>query len=137
MAKPATKWRKSPPELIAAFEAAFPAAPAQRRQMFGYPAGFVGGNMFTGLFQEDWFVRLSEPELAALLKQKGARLFEPIPGRQMKNYVVLPPDIASDRKALAKWLGKALEYAASLPAKGPAKKPRGGAAPKSHRSSRR
>lgn len=101
MAKPTSKWRKSPPELITAFEAAFPGAPAERRQMFGYPAGFVGGNMFTGLFQEDWFVRLGEPKLSTLLKRPGARLFEPMPGRQMKNYVVLPPDTVDDRKTLA------------------------------------
>ena len=111
------KWRKSPPELIAAFDAAFPSAPAERRQMFGYPAGFVNGNMFTALHQEDWMVRLSEPDRSALLAFPGARLFEPMPGRPMKDYVLLPPPVIADRRALGEWLAKALAYAGRLPPK--------------------
>lgn len=35
-------WKKAPAELIAAFDAAFPAvAGAERRLRFGFPAGFV------------------------------------------------------------------------------------------------
>ena len=125
MAEPKMKWRKSPPELIAAFDAAFPASPAQRRQMFGYPAGFVNGNMFTGLHQENWMVRLGEAELAALLKLPGAKPFEPMPGHVMRSYGVLPPSVIADAKALKTWLGKALAYAGSLPPKaGKAKKPK-------------
>lgn len=122
MAKAGTKWRKSPPALIAAFDAAFPGPPAERRQMFGYPAGFVSGHMFTGLFQEDWFVRLGEPDRFALLEMEGARPFEPMSGRPMKDYVVLPPEVVGDRKSLATWLGKALKHAAGLPPKNAAKK---------------
>ena len=36
---------------------------AQRKQMFGYPAAFVGGNMATGLFAEQWVVRLPDAEI--------------------------------------------------------------------------
>ena len=125
MAEPKMKWRKSPPELIAAFAAAFPGPPAERRQMFGYPAGFVNGNMFTGLHQENWMVRLGEAERGALLKLPGAKPFEPMPGHVMREYVVMPPAVIADSKALKIWLGKAVTYTASLPAKaGKGKKPK-------------
>lgn len=117
MAEPKMKWRKSPPELIAAFGMAFPGPPAERRQMFGYPAGFVNGNMFTGLHQENWMVRLAEKDRAALLKLPGAHGFEPMPGHVMRKYVVMPPSVVADAKSLKNWLGKAVAYTASLPPK--------------------
>ena len=122
-------WRKSPPELIAAFDAALPAdRRVQRRTMFGYPCAFTGGNMFTGLHQENLIVRLPEGERARLLREPGAAVFEPMPGRQMKEYVTVPPELVEDREALRGWMTTALDYAASLPAKGskPAGKPRPG-----------
>jgi TfoX/Sxy family transcriptional regulator of competence genes len=113
-------WRKSPPELIAAFDAALPAdRRVQRRSMFGYPCAFTGGNMFTGLHQENLIVRLPEAERARLLRQPGASIFEPMPGRQMKEYVAVPHEVVEDGEALRGWMTRALAYAASLPAKGP------------------
>ena len=38
-------WKKSSPSLIAVFDAVLPAGIAERRQMFGYPCAFVGGNL--------------------------------------------------------------------------------------------
>jgi hypothetical protein len=44
-------WKKSPPELIAAFEKVKPADPSvTSRPMFGYPALFLKGNMFAGTY---------------------------------------------------------------------------------------
>jgi hypothetical protein len=125
MAKTKTKWRKSPPELIAAFDAAFPGPPALRRPMFGYPCGFVNGHMFSGLHQENWMVRLGAADRAALLKLPGAQPFEPMPGHVMREYVVLPPSVIGEAKALKTWLGKAVAYTESLPPKaGKAKSPK-------------
>jgi TfoX/Sxy family transcriptional regulator of competence genes len=113
-------WRKSPPELIAAFDAALPAdRRVQRRKMFGYPCAFTGGNMFTGLHQESCIVRLPETERARLLREPGASIFAPMPGRQMKEYVALPPAVVEDGEALRGWMTIALDYASALPAKGP------------------
>ena len=40
------KWKKSPPELVATFDAAIAGKPGvERRQMFGYPCAFLNGNM--------------------------------------------------------------------------------------------
>jgi hypothetical protein len=60
------EFQKSPQELIDAFEAAMPGAPAMKRPMFGYPCGFVNGNMFMGLFADKMFVRLPEDSRAEL-----------------------------------------------------------------------
>src|SRR6266481_3930164 len=54
------QWRKSPQELIDLFQSVMPGPPAAQRKMFGYPAGFVNGNMFMGLFQDDMILRLPE-----------------------------------------------------------------------------
>ena len=52
------KLRKSPEELVATFDEVMPGAPATKRKMFGFPAGFVNGNMFMGLFEESMILRL-------------------------------------------------------------------------------
>ena len=54
-------WKKSPPELIAAFEKAKPADPSvTSRPMFGYPALFLKGNMFAGTYQDKIVVRFGD-----------------------------------------------------------------------------
>jgi len=110
-------FKKSPQALIDAFDSVLPGAPAQRRQMFGYPAAFVNNNMFMGLFQDHMMVRLPEPLRDDLLKAAGAKMFEPMPRRAMKEYVVLPPALIADRAKLSQWVAKSFEYAASLPGK--------------------
>jgi len=112
-------WKKSPPELVELFHDVFPPEPATARQMFGYPAGFVNGNMFVGLHQESFIVRLGEGDREALLKIDGAKTFEPMAGRPMKEYVVLPGSILSSKPKLMRWVAKALDYGKSLPPKRP------------------
>ena len=96
-------------------------APVDYRPMFGCPAYFTGGNLFAGVWQETMMLRLSEDERAEIAAA-GGRPFEPMPGRAMKEYVALPPDMIGDRDVAAAWVRKAAAYAASLPPK--EKKPR-------------
>ena len=111
-------FEKSPPELVARFDAAAERLPvAQRRKMFGYPALFVGGNLVTGLFADSWMIRLGADDLAELLALPGARTFSPMPGRTMKGYGVLPPEVVADDRALDGWLARAIEFGKTLPAK--------------------
>jgi TfoX/Sxy family transcriptional regulator of competence genes len=111
-------FEKSPPDLVARFDAAAGRHPqAQRRQMFGYPALFVGGNLATGLFADTWMVRLGTEDLASLQALPGAGPFSPMPGRTMTGYATLPPDVVGDDTALDEWLDRALAFAGSLPAK--------------------
>lgn len=111
------KWRKPSEELIKTFEGITPGPPAVSRQMFGFPAAFINGNMFMGLHQEDMILRLPEESRAELLKISGAKVFEPMPGRPMHEYVVVPPALIKDRGKLSAWAAKALEYGSSLPPK--------------------
>jgi TfoX/Sxy family transcriptional regulator of competence genes len=111
-------FEKSPPELVARFEAVAARHQAgQRRKMFGYPALFVGGNLASGLFADTWMVRLAPAELEALLLLPGAAPFSPMPGRTMTGSATLPAGVVSDDAALDAWVERALAFAASLPAK--------------------
>jgi TfoX/Sxy family transcriptional regulator of competence genes len=111
-------WEKSPPELVASFEAVAPGGPnAVERKMFGYPSAFVGGHHFMGLHEHRFTVRLSDEDLAELLALPGAAPFEPMAGRTMKGYGVLPPDVVTDPERLRTWVGRAYAHAESRPPK--------------------
>ena len=108
---------KSPPELVERFSAVLDRYPdAERKKMFGYPAAFVGGNMATGLFADRWVVRLPDDEIEPA-KAAGAGPFEPMPGKPMKSFVVIPPDDVADDGAIARWVERGLALARSMPAK--------------------
>jgi TfoX/Sxy family transcriptional regulator of competence genes len=103
----------------AAFQKLVPADPAvTTRPMFGNLSGFVNGNMFCGLFGEDLFVRVSEDDQAKVRKQ-GGRPFEPMPGRAMTGYVVVPAGWQKKPDATRTWIVTALSWSRKLPAKAP------------------
>jgi hypothetical protein len=118
MAEGATpSFAKSPPELVERFAAVLEGYPhAVRRKMFGYPAAFVGGNLATSLFHDRWVVRLPEAEVEAA-KAAGAGSFEPVPGRAMKGFVLVPATDVEDDDAIGAWVKRGLAHAASLPPK--------------------
>ena len=117
-------WKKTPPELAARFDRAAPQDPRiAHRVMFGYPALFLNGNMFAFTFRDNIVVRLSEPERARAMKS-GARAFEPMPGRPMKEYIAVRAADVSKPATLARWLEQARAYATTLPEKKVAKKTR-------------
>ncbi|MGE0456160.1 MAG: TfoX/Sxy family protein [Vicinamibacteria bacterium] len=118
-AKRATaKWTKPPQALVARFGKLLDGLPgAELRQMFGCPVAFVSGNMLSGLHQSSMMLRLSEVDRAAFQKRYQARLFEPIPGRVMREYVVLPGSLVEDPRELRKWVARGHAYVASLPPK--------------------
>ena len=116
-------WRKAPRALIDLFDRVIPDdRRIARRRMFGYPAVFVNGNLFAGLHQESFILRLSEADRARARTEHGADTFEPMAGRPMREYVALPEALLSDRGALGDWIARSLAYGASLPRK--QKKPR-------------
>src|SRR5262245_38091874 len=69
------------------------------KPMFGNVAAFVNGNMFAGTFGPALIVKLGGDAHAELRAMPGTGDFEPMKGRPMKGYVVLP---AAWRKAPAK-----------------------------------
>jgi TfoX/Sxy family transcriptional regulator of competence genes len=114
-------WEKSSPRLIAAFDALVPPPPAERRKMFGYPAAFVNGQLFMGLWQEELMLRLPEGDRSTL-QRLGGKPFEPMEGRPMREYVSVPAGLIYDAVRLKPWVDKALAYARSLPPKFAGKK---------------
>ena len=85
--------------------------------MFGGVGYFVNGNMFAGVFADSMFLRLPVDERLAFAKF-GARPFEPLPGRVMREYVVIPPGTLKSKTRLNQWIEKSFAYAAALPPKG-------------------
>jgi TfoX/Sxy family transcriptional regulator of competence genes len=111
------QWKKTPPELAARFADAAPKDPnVVRKPMFGYPALFLNGNMFAGTFQDKIVARLAEDARTRAFKA-GAKPFEPMPGRPMKEYIVVPAADVAKPAALAKWIEQARTFATTLPEK--------------------
>jgi hypothetical protein len=106
------RFEKSPPELVERFGACLPEdTTIRRRPMFGYPSATVGGHMFASLFRDAVVVRLPPGEVP------GGLPFEPMPGRTMTGYVVLPAGVADDPAALRDLLDRAFRAAAERPPK--------------------
>ena len=117
-------WRKATPEMVERFhEAAAAIEGLYIRKMFGYPAGFIGGNMAVGLHQETLIVRLPEDERRGRLEE-GWHVFEPMPGRPMREYVALPESVAADPSEARRWMERAAAYVRTLPPKAPKPKRR-------------
>ena len=109
---------KPPAEVVVSFDAALTAAGAhERRTMFGYPAAFANSQMFACVFQDRIMLRLAPADRERALTLPGARLFEPMPGRPMREYVDLPASVRADAKLLGDWFRLGRAYAASLPPK--------------------
>ena len=107
------KFTKTPPEVVAAFDAATPSRKGiERKTMFSYPALFVNGNMFAFTFGPKIAVRADEATRA----KAGMKRFEPMPGRPMGEYIEVPE---KDMKgaALKRWFADGLAYTATLPPK--------------------
>ncbi len=110
---------KKSPELIETFRAVLPRdRRVQAKKLFGNPCGFVNGNMFTGVHEDQLILRLPELERARLLRIEGAAIFEPMKGRPMDEYVRVPPAMLANRRQLRGWVKRAFDYASSLPASG-------------------
>ena len=119
-------WRKPEAEMADRFhEAAAGIEGLDIRRMFGFPAGFIGGNMAVGLHQDTLIVRLPEDERRERLEQ-GWHQFEPMPGRPMREYLALPEAVAADATEARRWMERAAAYVRTLPPKAPkaAKKPK-------------
>jgi TfoX/Sxy family transcriptional regulator of competence genes len=85
--------------------------------MFGNVSAFVNGNMFFGIFGDDLFLRLSGQDQVELLKNKGASMLEPMKGKPMKDYAVIPKNWRDRPETVRSWILKSLEWSGRLPPK--------------------
>ena len=92
------------------------------RPMFGQLSAFVNGNMFMGIFGEDVLVRLPEADRTEVIGAGGS-VFEPMAGRPMKGYVVLPGAWRDDPDRIREWAARSLDHAEELPPKQAKKRP--------------
>jgi hypothetical protein len=107
------------PALVELFGRLLPETGGVGRKMFGCACGFLGGNMFMGLFEDRLFLRLAEADRAALLAEEGAEPFDPMGGRPMREYVVVPAAWleGDDDERLRAWVARAAHYGRGLPPK--------------------
>ncbi len=111
-------WQKVSAEMCEVLDRAIMAFECQKKMMFGCPAYFVNGNMFAGVHQDSMILRLSEGDRASLFAAfDETGQFEPMPGRPMKEYAVLPEAVYNELPVLREWLARSLQYASALPPK--------------------
>jgi TfoX/Sxy family transcriptional regulator of competence genes len=112
------EWKKAPEELAQFLAKKTMNLKCDFRKMFGYPAYFANGNMFTGLHGDKLFIRLSENDLKEIIElDLGVELFEPMPGRAMKGYVVIPQSFYCNSTLFDEWLERSYRFVSSLPPK--------------------
>ena len=85
-----------------------------RAKMFGMPSVKVNGNAFLGYFEGDLICKLSGADRDAALKLNGAKLFDPMGGRPMKEWVQIP---AAHTAKWRKFADAAQKYVETLPKK--------------------
>lgn len=109
------KWEKSSGEMIDLLDKSMAGIESRRRIMFGYPAYFINDNMFAGLFQNQLYVRLSAVQQEKLNTEFDfINHLEPITGRPMKAYFIMPDQVLNDYEKLTTILSEAAENAATL-----------------------
>lgn len=80
-------------------------------QMFGMPSLKIKGKAFAGLYENNMVFKLSGESHAAALSEPGAKLFEPMKGRPMKEWVQVPH---SSSKKWASFAEEAQHYVSKL-----------------------
>jgi TfoX/Sxy family transcriptional regulator of competence genes len=112
-------WVKIPPENHPIFHAALPKdARVETQKMFGGVAAKVNGRIFAGLFGRSTMIWLDEAQRAEALALKGAAPFDPMgDGRARSDKVMLPERMMGDPTALRRWIRRAFDATAALPAK--------------------
>lgn len=110
-------WEKPSLELAALHEQLVKPYPCVKKQMFGFPVFFVNNNMFTGVFEDGIFLRLSTED-----KEEILRLYDEITpftplGRTMKEYVFVPEHLFGNTDFCGTWLEKSYTFVSSLPPK--------------------
>jgi hypothetical protein len=118
-------FRKATDEARSLFSELSAGMDGDRKPMFGCPCLFLRGNMICGTYADRLFFRIPRDLQAAVMESNPAvRLFEPMAGRPMRDYLELEA-IDRHRPVLAALLASSWARAQELPPK--AKKGKKGA----------
>jgi hypothetical protein len=90
---------------------------AAEKKMFGGLAFLIGGNMCCGVRGDDLLVRVGPEAGPGALGEPGARPFEMGQRGPSAGFILVGPDGTRTDDALARWVGRALTFAAALPPK--------------------
>src|SRR4051812_10963095 len=116
-------WKKSSEDAVKRFVEALPEpATKGRRKMFGYEACFVAGNFWAGMYQDDVVIKLPDEVKASQPELARAARFDPMGGRPMKQWWVVPKKISANASALGKLLAATLPKLSNAKKKTRAKK---------------
>ncbi len=91
----------------------------EKCRMFGCPCVFVRGNMFAGVVGDRMILRFSQEDRDEFLAPEGAKPFEAMPGKAMREYVEVPESMLSRGPDIGALVKRSYGYASSLPAKPP------------------
>jgi TfoX/Sxy family transcriptional regulator of competence genes len=116
-------WKKPSEELSRFLEESISSFDVKKKKMFGCPVYFANDNMISGVFGNDIFIRLSEQDRKKIISENDEVMpFEPVKGRVMKEYVVLPDSLYNDPEKFHELLRSSHEYVSSLHVKQKKKK---------------
>lgn len=111
-------WKKSSEALVRRFTSLLPTHPdAEPRKMFGYQACFVKGNFWVGLHGDNVVVRLPDGLEAQFDAMASAAPFNPMGGRPMRGWFVVPPEVVADEEKLKGLLDQTFRAVQELPPK--------------------
>lgn len=86
------------------------------RSMFGGLAFMVHGHMCVGVLGGELVVRVGPEDYEDALARPHTREMD-FTGRAMRGWVVVAPPAVADGASLASWVGRGLDFVATLPPK--------------------
>jgi TfoX/Sxy family transcriptional regulator of competence genes len=87
------------------------------KKMFGGLGMLLGGNMAVGVYGDELLVRTDPAQQDELLAEPGARMFDMVKARPMNGWILVSPQHCAEDEDLARWVGRGVAYARSLPPK--------------------
>jgi hypothetical protein len=88
----------------------------EEKKMFGGVGFLLGGNILVGVWKDSLIARLGPDEGEAALREPHVKEFD-ITGRAMTGWVLVGPEGIEDDEQLTTWIGRAMRFLRTLPAK--------------------
>jgi hypothetical protein len=88
----------------------------EEKKMFGGVGFLLDGNLLVGVWKESLVVRLGQDQVEEAMREPHVKAFD-ITGRPMRNWVLVGPEGVTGDDQLKWWIGRAVKFVGSLPAK--------------------